>query len=84
MWRMTGRGVTGGIYSRPLACVFMSLVPVSLQSTPRYGFFSLSCWLLIMATVSIGGNPEFSASAVGMDSSQGHSLVPSRAQLQHR
>mmetsp|Transcript_8515 Transcript_8515/g.13447 ORF Transcript_8515/g.13447 Transcript_8515/m.13447 type:complete len:438 (+) Transcript_8515:1175-2488(+) len=50
-------------------CVFMSLVPVSLQSTPRCGFFSRSCWDFTMATVSMGGSPLFSASAVGIESS---------------
>mmetsp|Transcript_735 Transcript_735/g.1701 ORF Transcript_735/g.1701 Transcript_735/m.1701 type:complete len:435 (-) Transcript_735:358-1662(-) len=44
---------------------FMSLVPTSLQSTPRVEHLVLSCSLLIMATVSIGGSPLFSARAVG-------------------
>mmetsp|Transcript_10286 Transcript_10286/g.20496 ORF Transcript_10286/g.20496 Transcript_10286/m.20496 type:complete len:234 (-) Transcript_10286:922-1623(-) len=48
--------------------VFMSLVPVWLQSTPRKGFLDSSCLLLTLASSSMGERPQFSARARGMSS----------------
>ena len=46
----------------------MSLLPVCMQSTPNLVFFSVTCLLLMLARVSIGDRPEFSARAMGMAS----------------
>ena len=48
---------------------FMSLLPVCMQSTPSLVFFSVTCRLLMLASVSIGERPEFSARAMGIASS---------------
>ena len=45
------------------------LLPVCMQSTPILEFFSLTCLLLMLANVSIGLRPEFSANAIGIASS---------------
>lgn len=44
------------------------LLPVCMQSTPNLVFFSLACRDLMLASVSIGLRPEFSASAMGTQS----------------
>mmetsp|Transcript_60703 Transcript_60703/g.167903 ORF Transcript_60703/g.167903 Transcript_60703/m.167903 type:complete len:261 (-) Transcript_60703:834-1616(-) len=50
-------------------CSFMSLVPLSMQSMPSHGLLSVTCRVLISASVLIGSRPEFSASASGTSSS---------------
>lgn len=45
------------------------LLPVCMQSTPSREFCSLTCRDLIDASVSIGLKPEFSANAIGTESS---------------
>ena len=45
------------------------LLPVCMQSTPSRAFLSLTCRDLIAASVSMGLRPEFSARAIGMESS---------------
>lgn len=47
----------------------LPLLPVCMQSTPSRVFFSFTCRDLIAARVSIGLRPEFSASAMGTESS---------------
>jgi hypothetical protein len=47
----------------------LPLLPVNIQSTPNLEFFSLACLDLMLANVSIGLSPEFSASAIGTASS---------------
>mmetsp|Transcript_4356 Transcript_4356/g.11825 ORF Transcript_4356/g.11825 Transcript_4356/m.11825 type:complete len:218 (+) Transcript_4356:166-819(+) len=49
-------------------CSRISLVPVSLQSIPKCGFFSSSCLFFTAVTLSMGGSPLFSANAMGIDS----------------
>ena len=44
------------------------LLPACMQSTPSLEFFSFTCLDLIDAKVSMGLNPEFSASAIGTES----------------
>lgn len=48
--------------------VLLPLLPVCMQSTPNLVFFSLACRDLMLAKVSIGLRPEFSASAIGTES----------------
>ena len=43
-------------------------VPLSRQSMPRAGFFSLSCLVLTSVSVWMAERPEFSASAIGITS----------------
>ena len=43
-------------------------VPLSRASTPNRGFCSVTCRALMLVKVSMGGRPEFSASAKGMAS----------------
>ena len=50
-------------------CSFMSLVPTSLQSMPRWGLPSLSCRALTSVKLWMGSRPEFSARARGTLSS---------------
>ena len=45
------------------------LLPVCMQSTPNLELFSLACRDLMLARVSMGLRPEFSASAIGTQSS---------------
>ncbi len=45
--------------------VYLPLLPVCMQSTPNLAFFSLACRDLMLARVSMGLRPEFSASAIG-------------------
>jgi hypothetical protein len=47
----------------------LPLLPVCMQSTPSLVFFSLACRDLMLASVSMGLSPEFSASAMGTASS---------------
>ena len=47
----------------------LPLLPVCIQSTPNLEFFSLACRDLILARVSMGLRPEFSARAIGTESS---------------
>lgn len=47
----------------------LPLLPVNMQSTPNLEFFSLACRDLMLANVSMGLSPEFSASAMGTASS---------------
>ena len=58
--------------SRFLAICFTEphqpLVPLLRQSIPKRGLFVAICLLFTSATVSMGGRPEFSASARGMAS----------------
>jgi hypothetical protein len=46
----------------------LPLLPVCIQSTPNLEFFSLACRDLMLASVSIGLSPEFSARAIGTES----------------
>ena len=48
---------------------YSPLLPVCMQSTPSLEFFSLACRDLMFARVSMGLRPEFSASAMGTQSS---------------
>lgn len=43
----------------------LPLLPVCMQSTPSLVFFSFACRDLMLARVSIGLRPEFSARAMG-------------------
>ena len=52
-----------------LKCRNVPLLPVCMQSTPNLEFFSFTCLDLIEASVSMGLRPEFSASAMGIESS---------------
>lgn len=47
----------------------LPLLPDCMQSTPNRGLVSLTCLDLMDARVSIGLRPEFSASAIGTESS---------------
>ena len=49
--------------------ICLPLLPVCIQSTPNLEFLSLTCFDFIDAKVSIGLSPEFSAKAIGIESS---------------
>mmetsp|Transcript_24472 Transcript_24472/g.75487 ORF Transcript_24472/g.75487 Transcript_24472/m.75487 type:complete len:263 (-) Transcript_24472:990-1778(-) len=49
-------------------CCFMSLVPFCMQSTPRYGFPSATCFAFTAVSSVMGDRPEFSANAMGTSS----------------
>lgn len=49
--------------------VDLPLLPVCMQSTPNLVFFSFACRDLMLAKVSMGLKPEFSANAMGTESS---------------
>ena len=49
--------------------VCLPLLPLCMQSTPSLEFFSFTCLDLMDARVSMGLNPEFSAKAIGTESS---------------
>lgn len=56
------------LFDRYAHYINLPLLPVCMQSTPSLLFFSLTCFDLIEARVSIGLHPEFSASANGIAS----------------
>jgi len=67
-WRKHQERITGRKIAEKQK-VHLPLLPVCIQSTPNLVFFSLACRDLMLARVSIGLRPEFSAKAMGTASS---------------